>query len=155
MEWTTVSTFTQRRRSFFVLLTVPRGRIALAFENLTPIQVCQAFSRALERTCNYVFDPKVEVRVPIPTGYREQLAGIEVLFGQMHAPYFPGPEFDFTDRRSSEEEKGKPVPEKKLAQEARELWKGYRGMEEYAREVFPIEEEANGRDWMKCDKKLT
>ena len=132
------------------------GRIALAFQNLTPKQVCQAFSRALERHCHFVFDPKIQIGVSIPSGYREQLAGIEVLFGQMHAPYFPGPEFDFVDRRSILNATGRPTPTKKLTDEARQLWEGYRSMEEYAREVFPVEEEANGRDWMnKVDKKVT
>lgn len=42
-------------------------------------------------------------------------------------------------------EREKPM---KITSEARELWGGYRGMEEYAREVFPVEEEANGKDWM-------
>jgi hypothetical protein len=28
------------------------------------------------------------------------------------------------------------------------LWEGYRGLEEYAREVFPLEEAANGLSWM-------
>jgi len=74
----------------------------------------------------------------------------------MHAPYFPGAEFDFIDRRSVTNVKGMPVPTKKLTVEARELWQGYRSMEEYAREVFPLEEEANGRVWMnKVDKKVT
>ena len=35
-----------------------------------------------------------------------------------------------------------------ITDEARSLWEGWRGMEEYAREVFPIEEENNGLDWM-------
>jgi hypothetical protein len=95
--------------------------------------------------------------VAIPAGYREQLAGIEVLFGRYNAPYFPGPEFQYpakgsgsgetatSDRRSSETVRDKP---RKLTSEARKLWGGYRGMEEYAREVFPLEEEANGKDWM-------
>ena len=34
---------------------------------------------------------------------------------------------------------------------ALELWEGYRGMEEYAREVFPLEEAANGLKWMDED----
>ena len=138
------------------MLTWSSNRIALAFQTLTPTQVCQAFSLALARPCNFVFDPKIHIRVSIPPGYREQLAGIEVLFGQMHAPYFPGPEFDFIDRRSMTNGKGKATPTRKLADEARSLWEGYRSMEEYAREAFPVEEEANGRNWMnKVDKKVT
>ncbi|KAI5278355.1 hypothetical protein KEM54_004650, partial [Ascosphaera aggregata] len=35
-----------------------------------------------------------------------------------------------------------------MVDKARRLWEGWRDMEEYAREVFPIEEEANGLDWM-------
>ena len=77
-----------------------------------------------------------------------------MLFGKLQAPYFPGPEFDFSrkDSSGSSSEKGKAVT--KLTQEARELWGGYRGMEEYAREAFPVEEEANGLDWM-VDKTVT
>jgi len=33
-----------------------------------------------------------------------------------------------------------------------QLWEGYRGLEEYAREVFPLEEAANGLKWMEEDK---
>lgn len=32
--------------------------------------------------------------------------------------------------------------------EALALWEGYRGLEEYAKEVFPLEEAANGLRWM-------
>ena len=115
--------------------------------------MCQAFSRALDREVNYVYDPNIDIRVPIPPGYRQQLAGIEILFGQMQAPYFPGPEFDFSRENRNSSEKGKKVVSE-LTQEARDLWWGYRAMEEYAREVFPVEEEANGMDWM-CDKTVT
>lgn len=117
-------------------------RIALTFEVLSPKEVCRLFGRALNRPCHYVYDLKVDIRVPIPAGYRAQLEGIEVLFGQMKAPYYPGPEFP------------RPITGAKhpmsqlLTQEARHLWEGWRGMEEYAREVFPVEEEANGLDWM-------
>ncbi len=53
-------------------------------------------------------------------------------------------------RRSSEtvRKDGSAGP-RKLTAEARELWGGYRGIEEYAREVFPVEEEANGKTWMR------
>lgn len=144
-------------------------RIALAFENLTPVQVCQAFATALGRECTYVFDEHIDIKVPVPNGYRQQLAALEVLFGKYHAPYFPGPEFDYSNHakstrhdsnetltgRKSEKRRdsmsGKP---KKLTQEARTLWPAYRGIEEYAREVFPLEEEANGKTWM-IDKALS
>ena len=97
----------------------------------------------------------------MPAGYRSQLEGIEVLFGRYNAPYFPGPEFDFSTpagklkRKDSDEtarqsmESGKTGVKRKLTTEARELWPAYRGIEEYAREVFPVEEEANGKTWMR------
>ena len=101
--------------------------IALAFELLTPRQACAAFSKGVGRPVKYVRGP-IEIKVPIPTGYREQLEGIGVLFGQFDAPYF-GPDIQAPD-------------------EALSLWEGYRGIEEYAREVFPVEEAANGLTWM-------
>lgn len=155
----------------------------MAFENLTPIQVCQAFSKALNRPCKYIFDPEIEVRVSIPPNYREQLNSLGILFGRYHAPYFPGPDFDFSGtnarsgsgasneermRRSSETIRGQPAGRRsserdqdcvghphrprRLTTIARQLWPGYRGIEAYAREVFPVEEEANGKTWMQ-DKK--
>ena len=103
------------------------NRIGLAYQLLTPRQVCEAFARGLRRPCSYKRGP-ITVEVPIPSGYRSQLEGIEQLFGQYEAPYF-GPDIQ--------------APE-----EALRLWEGYRGMEEYAREVFPLEEAANGLTWM-------
>ncbi|KAJ5908455.1 nitrogen metabolite repression protein nmrA [Penicillium taxi] len=137
-------------------------RIALTFETLSPNQVCAAFSRALNRPCRYVRESKIEIKVKIPPGYREQLEMLEVLFGQCSAPYFPQPEF-------SQPAAGSPkglgpaggkgagagmmqgpggVVSLRVTDEARHLWQGWRDMEEYAREVFPVEEEANGLDWM-------
>ncbi|KAI9884188.1 MAG: hypothetical protein M1823_004027 [Watsoniomyces obsoletus] len=102
-------------------------RIALAFEMLTPVEVCAAFSRALNRPVQYVQGP-IEIKVTVPVGYPEQLEGINTLFGRYRAPYF-GPDLDAPD-------------------EAREIWEGYRSMEEYAREAFPVEERLNGMTWM-------
>lgn len=136
--------------------------IALTFETLSPNQVCAAFSRALNRPCRYVRVPKIEIKVKIPSGYREQLEALELLFGECNAPYFPQPEF-------SQPAAGSPkglgpaggkgagagmmqgpggVVSLRVTDEARHLWQGWRDMEEYAREVFPVEEEANGLDWM-------
>ena len=152
-------------------------RVALAFQNLTPLEVCAAFERALGRPVRYVHDLNIEIRVPIPSGYREQLAGIEELFGRHNAPYFPGPDFEYPDENSrrdssSRPEGGKPqglqqgngdrasssggsrVRPRKLTSEARRLWPGFRRIEDYAREAFPIEEEANGKTWMK-DKSIS
>jgi hypothetical protein len=137
-------------------------RIALTFETLSPNQVCAAFSRALNRPCRYVHVPKIEIKVNIPAGYREQLEAIEVVFGQYNAPYFPQPEFS---RPAAGSPKGLGpangkgagagmmqgpggVVSLRVTDEARQLWEGWRDMEEYAREVFPVEEEANGLDWM-------
>ena len=80
---------------------------------------------------------------------------MELLFGELHAPYFPGPEFDFPDQDEDDGVGHCTGRMKRLTQEARELWSGYRDIEEYAREVFPVEEEANGMEWMKNDKKCT
>ncbi|KAL1974969.1 hypothetical protein VTN31DRAFT_5173 [Thermomyces dupontii] len=137
-------------------------RIALTFETLTPVQVCNAFSRALNRRVTYRRVPKIEIKVKIPAGYREQLEGIEVLFGQLEAPYFPQPEFNPPAAGSPKGlgplgGKGAGagmmqgpggVVSQRVTDEARQLWQGWRDMEEYAREVFPVEEEANGLDWM-------
>jgi hypothetical protein len=129
-------------RAVCILLTILSNSIALAFEVLSPKEVCRLFARALDRPCHYVHDSKIDVRVPIPTGYRAQLEGVELLFGQFKAPYYPGPEFPRPTKGSKD-----PLSQR-LTQEARQLWEGWRGMEEYAREVFPVEEEANGLDWM-------
>lgn len=102
--------------------------VALAFELLTPVAVCQAFSRALNRRVTYKRAP-IEIKVSIPVGYREQLDGLEILFGKHQAPYF-GPELE------------------QDTDEALRLWEGYRGIEEYAREVFVVEERLNGLTWM-------
>ena len=106
--------------------------------------------------------PRIEIKVNIPPGYREQLEMLEILFGEYNAPYFPQPEF-------SQPAAGSPkglgpaggkgagagvmqgpggVVSLRVTDEARHLWQGWRDMEEYAREVFPVEEEANGLDWM-------
>ena len=64
----------------------------------------------------------------IPSGYREQLEILEDTLGNKRAPYF-GPQLEYP-------------------REGRSIWEGYRGIEEYAREVFPIEEYNNGLRWM-------
>lgn len=104
-----------------------RRRIPLAFEVLTPKQVCEAFSRGLERPVRYRHGP-VEYHIPVPPGYAEHLATLQKVLGEQRAPYF-GPTMYYPN-------------------EAIELWEGNRGMEEYAREVFPVEESSNGCSWM-------
>ncbi|MCJ1314042.1 hypothetical protein MMC25_007722 [Agyrium rufum] len=106
------------------------SRIALAFELLTPNEVAAAFSRALKRPVSYIRGP-IEIKVPIPSGYREQLQALQILFGEHDAPYF-----------------GLGLGGKRGLAEARSLWEGWRGIEEYAGEAFIIEERANGKTWM-------
>lgn len=103
--------------------------IPLAFSHLTPQEVCNAFSRGLGRPVRYRRGP-IEIHVPTPAGYREHLEALEETLGKQSAPYF-GPEL-----------------EKDCTKLSIELWEGWRDMEEYAREVFPLEEQANGQTWM-------
>jgi hypothetical protein len=114
-------------------------RIALAYEMLTPLEACRMFSRGVGRPVTYKRGP-IEIKVPIPKGYREQLTALESLFKlenedqEKQPPYFGSIEL-----------------EKSCPQEALDLWEGFRGLEEYAREVFPFEEAANGLVWMNED----
>ncbi|KAL7625084.1 hypothetical protein AAE478_004298 [Parahypoxylon ruwenzoriense] len=115
-------------------------RIALAYEYLTPLEVCEAFERGLSRRVRYKRGP-IELRVKIPEGYRAQLEALEKLFSlnnndsEKQPPYFGDLEL-----------------ERKCPEDALALWEGPRGLEEYAREIFPLEEEANGMTWMYEDE---
>lgn len=95
---------------------------------MSPREVCEAFSRGLDRPVYYVRDG-IHINVPVPSGYREHLMTLEETLGKREAPYF-GPKMH------------------SLTQEALDLWEGFRDIEEYAREVFPIEEAENGLTWM-------
>ncbi|KAL1632568.1 hypothetical protein SLS56_003467 [Neofusicoccum ribis] len=66
-------------------------------------------------------------------GYREHLEILEETLGWQNAPYF-GPDL-----------------EEDCTQVALDLWEGFRDIEEYAREIFPVEERANGLTWMDED----
>ena len=129
--------------------------IALAFELLTPIRVCLLFSRALRRPVRYIESPTIEIEVPVPDGYLQQLQAIESIFGKYGAPYF-GPDMEKPGTNKEVNGAGKkngdasasPGGEGTCVAEARALWGGWRGIEEYAREVFPVEEAANGKTWM-------
>jgi len=101
-------------------------RIALAFEVLTPPQACEHFSRGLRRPVRYINTP-CEIKIPIPVGYREQLNGIVHTLCDNKAEYF--------------------YPDMECPSIARRLWPGWRGLEEYAREVWPLEEKQNGAAW--------
>ena len=103
------------------------NRIPLTFEVLTPRQACAAFSKGVGRKVTYQQRP-IEITCPIPAGYKEHLEALEETLGTRAAPYF-GPTMYYPN-------------------EAIQLWEGNRGLEEYAREIFPEEERANGLTWM-------
>lgn len=111
-------------------------KIALAYEMLTPREACRKFSRGVGRPVIYRRG-KIEIRVKIPNGYRDQLVALEQMYAlgatdpAKQPPYFGTADFEAS------------CPDEALA-----LWEGYRGLEEYAREVFPLEEAANGLTWM-------
>jgi hypothetical protein len=111
-------------------------KIALAYEMLSPLEACKKFSRGVGRPVTYRRG-KIEIRVKIPNGYREQLVALEEMYAlgaddpAKQPPYFGSAEFEAS------------CPEEALA-----LWEGPRSLEEYAREVFPLEEAANGLTWM-------
>lgn len=115
-------------------------RIALAYEMLSPREVCAEFEKGLGRPVRYVRG-KVDIKVKIPEGYRIQLEALEKLFNlggddpTKQPPYF-----------------GDRALEESCPQDALQLWEGPRGMEEYAREIFPLEEQANGLRWMEEDE---
>ncbi|KAK1992459.1 NmrA-like family protein [Colletotrichum falcatum] len=111
-------------------------RIALAWEMLTPREACEVFARGVGRPVRYIRGP-IDVNVKIPTGYRQQLEALEKLFSLGHQdpkkqpPYFGDVEL-----------------ENNCLSQSMALWEGPRGLEEYAQEVFPLEEQANGLTWM-------
>ena len=117
-------------------------RIALAYEYLTPKEACRLFAQGVGRPVHYVRG-QIEIKVGLPAGYREQLEALEKLFTvdeqdpAKQPPYF-----------------GDAGLEASCPGEALELWEGPRGLEEYAREMFPLEEEANGLTWMLDDDEL-
>ena len=65
------------------------------------------------------------------TGYRQQLAALERLFGEHEARYFSA---DLGGEQG--------------LKEARGLWPGRRGIEEHAGEAILLEERPNGRKWV-------
>ncbi|KAI1332029.1 NmrA-like family-domain-containing protein [Xylariaceae sp. FL0255] len=116
------------------------ARIALAYEYLTPLEACKAFENGVGRPVRYKRGP-IQIKVKIPNGYRVQLEALEKLFSlenddpAKQPPYFGDQQLD--DRCPAD---------------ALGLWEGPRGLEEYAGEIFPMEEEANGKTWMFDDE---
>ncbi|KAK4104686.1 NmrA-domain-containing protein [Parathielavia hyrcaniae] len=111
-------------------------RIGLAYEMLTPKEACELFSRGVGRPVRYVHGP-IEIKVQIPEGYRCQLEALEALFA-----------LGYSDPKKQPPYFGDIELENSCPRVALELWEGPRGLEEYAREVFPLEEQANGLTWM-------
>lgn len=114
-------------------------RVALAYEKLSPLEACEAFSKGVGRRVRYKRGP-IEVKVKIPEGYRCQLEALEQLYDLKNNDPAKQPPY-FGDRELEED----------YPKVALELWEAPRGLEEYAREVFPLEEEANGLVWMHDD----
>lgn len=114
-------------------------RIALAYELLSPREACEQFEKGVGRPVRYI-KGEIDVKVKIPEGYRIQLEALEKLFGlggddpAKQPPYF-----------------GDSALEESCLHDSLQLWEGPRGLEEYAREIFPLEEQANGLTWMEDD----
>ena len=114
----------------------------MAFELLTPTRVCRLFSCALRRPVRYVYSQTIDIEVSVPNGYREQLLALETLFGKYKAPYFGmdlrigfSQEVNCADGWNGDGSGGDGGIGT-VVEEARALWPGWRGIEEYAREVF-------------------
>jgi hypothetical protein len=99
----------------------------MAFERLTPVQYCSRFAQGVGRPVRYIRGP-IQIKVSVPSVYREQLEVLQETLGQKRAPYF-GPALEYP-------------------REARSIWEGHRSIEEYARGIFPTEEYVNGLRWM-------
>lgn len=110
---------------------------------LTPVEACRKFSRGVRRPVRY-HRGKIDIKVKIPAGYRDQLVALEKL-------YFVGAD----DPTKQPPYFGTKELEESCPDEALALWEGYRGIEEYAREVFPLEEAANGLSWMNDEEEGT
>jgi hypothetical protein len=125
--------------------------VPLAFDVLDPPAVCAAFSRGLNRPVRYIEGP-IEVKVSIPKGYREQLDALQDLFGGQlvrgkDAPYWWDGIFTEDDSSNIPVVNGSDEVDPNV-RTARSLWEGWRDIEGYARDIFPVEEKLNGLDWM-------
>ncbi|KAJ8130080.1 hypothetical protein O1611_g3552 [Lasiodiplodia mahajangana] len=105
-----------------------------------PPKLAKLLRGGVGRPVRYKRGP-IEVKVKIPEGYREQLEALEKLFCLSNNDPKKQPPY-FGDRKLDDR-----CPDDALA-----LWEGPRGLEEYAREIFPMEEEANGMTWMFGDE---
>ena len=133
----------------------------MAFSLLDPPSVCAAFSRGLNRPVRFIEGP-IEISVPIPPGYEEQLNALQDLFGGevvkgKAAPYWWDGIFDVgteTINDEASDSSNSSVEENGLGQGEgilkmpRKLWGGWRDMEGYAKDAFLVEEKLNERTWM-------
>ena len=115
---------------------------------LDPLAVCAAFSKALNRPVRYVEGP-IEIKVPIPKGYQEQLEALQDLFGGEKvkgkgAPYWWNGIFESAAWDIDQENQDLEFD----IRLSRGMWEGWRDMEGYARDIFPVEERLNGKNWM-------
>lgn len=114
-----------------MLIALPSS-IPLTSEVLTPRQACEAFTRGVGREVKYRRGPiEYNPDVSVPDKYRKHLSALQEVLGEQRAPYF-GPDMYYP-------------------QEAIKLWEGNRGLEEYAHEIFPVEDAAHGFTWMDED----
>ena len=121
-----------------------------------------ALSRGLNRPVRFIEGP-IEVSVPIPPGYQEQLDALQDLFGGKvvngkAAPYWWDGIFDIDvegnqdkllSQGSNDTSEGMDFEEgEEILRIARKLWGGWRDVEGYAKDAFPVEEKLNKRTWM-------
>jgi len=94
------------------------SRISLAFSQLTPLEICSAFSRVLNTNVTYIHSPILEVKVQLPSFYLEQLEHVVRVLGRKGAgkDYYP--------------------PNCSGSDVARQIWAGWRDIDEFIREVW-------------------
>lgn len=130
----------------------------IAFDYLTPPEICAAFSSALNVPVRYV-QGQIKYLVPIPAGYKEELETIQKVLGSpsvsgLGAPYWWSGFFE--PLISAQPESGSQHPsaseQEAIVKIAQTLWPGWRGIEEYVGDAFIVEEYHNGKKWMNSDE---
>ena len=134
-----------------------RNRVPIAFAYLTPPEVCEAYSQALEIPVRYVEGP-VNIEVPIPSGYAEELETLQKALGGsavagFQAPYWwTGLFHPLIHSQPSRNRHPGPIEQEAIVEASRELWPGWRSMADYAGDAFVVEERHNGKTWMDSDE---